>query len=183
VDINKVILSYTNTDGNDAFGVELSSNYRFTKWWKINSSFDLYNQKEQGVVGLENITVTNNAWNLRINNNFKASKNLRFQLFGMYRGANRNLQFDIKSMWKMDVGLRLNILKSKGTISARFNDIFNTMHFGFKATNPYPSTGQFHWESQTFRVSFLYNFGSKKNKSRSRKNRNINGGQQGGGFI
>jgi len=183
VDINKVILSYTNTDGNDAFGVELSSNYRFTKWWKINSSFDLYNQKEQGVVGLENITVTNNAWNLRINNNFKASKNLRFQLFGMYRGANRNLQFDIKSMWKMDVGLRINILKSKGTISARFNDIFNTMRFGFKATNPYPSTGQFHWESQTFRVSFLYNFGSKKNKSRSRKNRNINGGQQGGGFI
>jgi len=107
---------------------------------------------------------------------------LRFQLFGMYRGANKNLQFDIKPMWKIDFGARLNILKGKGSLSARINDIFDAMNFGFDSTRPYPQSGNFYWESQTAYIGFMYRFGGGKNKARHRKNRRDNE-KQSGGFI
>ncbi|MDH3321976.1 MAG: TonB-dependent receptor [Flavobacteriaceae bacterium] len=182
LDENKVILSYGNTDNNHAYGLEISGNYKFTDWWNMNSSFDLYHQTEKGLIGLEAIEVDNTTWNFRMNNNFEIVKNLRLQWFTMYRGANKNLQFDVEPMWKMDLGARLNIFDGKGTISARYSDIFNTMFFQFDSENPYPSNGEFHWESQTAYLGFSYRFGSGKNKKRSRKNRK-NGDKQGGGFI
>ncbi len=182
LDINKIILTFENTKNTSAYGVEISNNYRFTKWWRFNSSFDLYSQKENGIISGEAIEVTNTTWNFRANNSFKATKNLRFQLFGMYRGANKNLQFDIKPMWKIDFGARLNILKGKGSLSARINDIFDTMNFGFDSTRPYPQTGNFYWESQTAYIGFMYRFGGGKNKARHRKNRRDNE-KQSGGFI
>lgn len=182
LDPNKSILTFTNTDNTNAYGIELSTNYKFTKWWDINASFDLYNQTEKGLVGLEEIEVENTASNFRVNNNFKATKDLRFQLFGMYRGSNQNLQFKTKPMWKMDLGASYNLFEGKGTLSARYSDIFNSMFWGFDSDKPYPSTGQFNWESQTAYIGFSYRFGSNEAKSRARKNRNDNE-KQGGGFL
>jgi len=182
LDPNKVILTYANTDNNNAYGFEASTNYNFTKWWDANISFDIYNQTEKGVVALEELEVQNTTWNLRMNNNFKIVKSFRLQWFTMYRGANKNLQFEVDPMWKMDLGARLNIFDGKGTLSARYSDIFNTMFFSFKSENTIPSTGEFHWESQTAYIGFSYRFGSSKNKNRSRKNRKGND-KQGGGFL
>lgn len=182
LDPNKVILTYANTDNNNAFGFEASTNYNFTKWWDANISFDIYNQTEKGVVGFQELEVQNTTWNFRMNNNFKIVKNFRMQWFTMYRGANKNLQFDVEPMWKMDLGARLNLFDGKGTLSARFSDIFNTMKFSFKSEAPLPSSGSFYWESQTAYLGFSYRFGGGNNKKRSRKNRNGND-KQGGGFI
>ena len=57
------------------------------------------------------------------------------------------------------------------------------MKFAFKSENPYPSTGQFNWESRTAYLGFMYRFGSGKNKALSRKNRDNNEKQGGGGFL
>jgi len=182
LDVNKVILTYINSDNTNAYGFEASNNYRITKWWRVNSSFDLYSQKENGIVGGNLVSVTNTTWNFRANNDFKATKKLRFQWFSLYRGSNKNLQFNVNAMWKMDLGARLSILKGKGSLSLRFNDIFNSMHFGFDSTRPYPQNGKFYWESQSIYTGFSYRFGSGKNKSRNRKNRKGRD-KQGGGFI
>ncbi len=182
LDVNKIILTYINSDNTNAYGFEASNNYRITKWWRINSSFDLYSQKENGIVGGNQVSVTNTTWNFRANNDFKATKNLRFQWFGLYRGANKNLQFNVNPMWKMDLGTRLSIIKGKGSLSLRFNDIFNSMHFGFDSTRPYPQNGKFYWESQSIYAGFTYRFGGGKNKSRNRKNRKGND-KKGSGFI
>jgi outer membrane receptor protein involved in Fe transport len=182
LDENKVILSFNNTDDNSAYGFEASTNYNFTEWWDTNISFDIYNQTEKGVIGTEELEVQNVTWNFRMNNNFEIVKNLRLQWFTMYRGANKGLQFDNKPMWKMDIGARLNLFDGKGTLSARYSDIFNTMFWAFDTENPYPATGDFHWESQTWFIGFSYRYGSDKIKSRSRKNRNGNE-NSGGGFL
>ena len=120
---------------------------------------------------MEELEVDNTVWNFRMNNNFKVHKNLRLQWFTMYRGASSNLQFNVGSMWKMDFGARWNIIDGKGTISARVNDVFNTMFFSFDSDNPFPSAGEFHWENRTAYVGFSYRFGQGKNQARKRKNR------------
>mgnify|MGYP003735624607 FL=1 len=88
LDINKNILTYDNFDNTTAFGIELSSNFRPTKWWNFNASFDLYSRKQKGIaetltaptnvatvddIILETIEVDNLVWNFRMFNNFKAT--------------------------------------------------------------------------------------------------------------
>lgn len=182
LDPNKVILSHINSDHNNAFGFEISSNYKFAKWWSVNTGLDVYTMKERGVINGDNTEITNTNFNFRASNNFKVNKKLRLSLFGMYRGSHQNLQYNIDKMWKIDTGLRYTILKGKGSISARVSDIFNTMHFEFTAQNTLDQKGEFFWESQTAYIGFNYRFGNGKNKNRQRKQRNNNEKQGSGGF-
>ena len=86
-------------------------------------------------------------------------------------------------MWKVDAGASYNVLKGKGTISARENDIFNTMNFSFDGTKPYRQEGTFNWESQSVYLGFSYRFGGGKNKALKRKERDNNEKQGGGGMM
>ncbi|AOW21861.1 outer membrane beta-barrel family protein [Urechidicola croceus] len=183
IDEDKVLLSYTNTDSNNRYGLEASVNYKIAKWWRANASADLYVQKESGIANDNQLEVTNNAFNARISNSFTASKNLRFQLFAMYRGGGRSIQFETDPMTMVNAGASLNVLKGKGTVSFRVNDIFKGMRFKFKSENPYPSNGQFNWESRTAYLGFMYRFGGGENKARRRKSRDNNESQGSGGFL
>lgn len=185
---NRNILSYDNFDNNDAFGIESSANLKFTKWWSVNTSADIYFKTTKGTVqnattnALENAEADVTTFNARVNNSFTATKNLRFQLFGMYRGRDNGLQYVRKEMYKMDLGSSYNILKGKGTITVRYNDIFENMRFAFDGSIPYKQQGAFYWESQTFYVGFNYIFGGGKNRAMQRKQRDANETQGGGMF-
>ncbi len=183
LDIEKVEMSYYNTDSNDRYGVELSANYRFAKWWSMNASSDLYIQKETGVSNDENLEITNNSFNVRVSNSFTATKKLKFQLFAMYRGGGKDLQFEVDPMWMINTGASYTVLKGKGTLSFRVNDIFEGMKFKFNSTVPYNQVGEFRWESRTAYLGFAYRFGSGKNKAKRRKRRDSRETQGGSGFM
>ena len=183
------ILSFDNFDNNHAVGVEVSANLKFAKWWSVNASSDAYFKTVKGTVENGNTGVQERAqvdvtvFNVRMNNNFVATKDLRFNLFGMYRGKDLGLQYERKPMYKMDVGATYNLLKGKGSITARLNDVFNTMKFAFDGNIPYRQQGQFNWESRTVYLGFNYNFGGGKNKALQRKQRDANETQSSGGMI
>lgn len=182
-DSSKLILSYANLNDNNAYGFEISGNLDFKKWWSANISFDAYNKKTKGIVANEFVEVDVTTFNTRISNTFKPSKNLRLQLSGMYRGRDLGLQFERQPMWKIDMGSSYTVLKGSGTITARFSDIFNTMHFAFEGSKPRKQQGQFNWESQSAYVGFNYRFGSGKNKAIQRKQRDKNETQGSGGLL
>ena len=187
--VNRNILSYANFDNNNAYGIESSANLKFTKWWSANASADIYFKTAKGTIqnantnALENAEVDVTTFNARINNSFTATKDLRFQLFGMYRGKDKGLQYDRKAMYKMDFGATYNILKGKGTITARYNDVFENMRFAFDGKIPYRQQGAFYCESQTFYVGINYIFGGGKNRALARKQRDANETQGGGGMF
>lgn len=198
LDLNKVILTYDNFDDTSAYGLEISSNYKATKWWNFNISFDLYSQTQRGVterlledtatatpddIVTEEFEVDNTAWNFRMNNSFIVNKKLTFQLFGFYRGQNRTVQVDIDPMYFINMGARYNFLDGKATFSANFNDVFNTMRFGFEGERPFPQNGKFFWESQNVYVGLSYRFGSGKNRSVQRKRRDSNTKSNSGGIL
>ncbi len=197
----RIILTHDNFDNTSAYGVEVSANYRPTKWWSINGSFDFYSQTQKGIaenikdgVLIENATVAdietnvtevdNAAWNFRMFNNFKATKSLSFTAFGFYRGKNKTLQFDIKPMYFVNLGMRYSFLEgNRATFGFNYNDIFNTMRFAFKGARPFAQTGEFNWESNTWNVSLNYRFGGSKFRAKSRKRRDNNEKSGSGGFI
>ena len=83
----------------------------------------------------------------------------------------------------MDIGSRYTLLDNKMSISLRFNDVFNTMEYGFSSLNPYPSQGVFSWESQSLYFGINYMFGGGKNRAMQRKQREDNTKQGGGGMF
>lgn len=198
LDLNKLILGYRNFDNTSAYGLEVSGNYNPFKWWSINGSFDLYQQTQRGLTELlpannpspseediivQEVEVDNTAWNLRMNNSFKATEKLTFQLFAFYRGANKDLQINMKPMYFINTGARYTFADGKGTFSLNFNDVFNTMRFAFNGRLPYVQNGQFNWESQNVYAGVSYRFGSGKNRAVERKRRDDNTKQSGGGIL
>lgn len=199
LDFDKTILTYDNFDTTTAYGVELSSNYRPTKWWNFNASFDLYSQTQTGFtetlntpegqepmlsdIDVSKIEINNLAWNFRMNNNFKVTKKLTLSAFGMYRSSQKGLQFKRKPMYFVNTGLRYSFLDDMATFSFNYNDIFNTMKFRFEGQRPYPSVGQFNWESNTWSIGLSYRFGGGKYRALQRKNRDNDEKSGSGGFI
>lgn len=187
------IMTFRNFDNNFAFGFELSANYKITKWWDIQPAVDFSSIRQKGAVSIinpdtdefefTNREVTASALNARMNSNFRATKSLRFLIFGFYRSGVRGLQFKSQDMYKIDAGGRYSFLKDKAVLSVRVNDIFNWQYFGFDGDAPYPQTGQFGWESRSVYIGFNYSFGAGKNRTLQRKQRDNNTQQGGGGFF
>ncbi|MCP1995955.1 TonB-dependent receptor domain-containing protein [Flavobacterium sp. HSC-61S13] len=191
---NAMIMSYDNFDNNSAYGFEISANYRLTSWWDIQPALDFSSLSQKGLIAIKNETtsqldyiqreVNANAFNARLNSNFKVTNNFRLNLFGFYRGPVDGIQMNSKEMYKIDAGARYSMLKNKLTFSLRVNDIFDTMKFAFDSQYPFPQKGQFYWESQNVYFGVNYIFGGSKNKAMQRKYRedNTKQGSAGGMF-
>ncbi len=197
-DFNRLILTDENFDNTSSYGFELSTNYRPTKWWMINGSFDLYSQTQKSIserltvspeiatendIVLESVEVDNVAYNFRIFNNFSVNKNLAFTAFGFYRGKNKSIQFDVKPMYFVNLGMRYTFLDNKATFSFNYNDVFNTMKFAGDAYRPFRQDIEFNWESNTWNVGLNYRFGGGKYRAKSRKQRDNDEKSGSGGFL
>ncbi len=190
---NAMIMSYDNFDNNSAYGFELSANYRLTTWWDIQPAVDFSSLSQKGLIAIKNPVsekldfmereVDANAFNARLNSNFKVTKNFRLNLFGFYRGPVDGIQMNSKEMYKIDAGARYSMLNNKLTFSLRVNDIFDTMKYAFDSEYPFPQKGQFHWESQNVYFGVNYLFGGSKNKAMQRKYREDNTKQGSGGGM
>lgn len=177
-----LLLTFANFDTNDSYGVEFSTNYKFTDWWSTNTSLELYGQTLKGVAGTEFIEIDNKAYTFRTNHNFKATESLSFSLFAFYRSKNRDLQLDMDPMYFMNLGARYSFLKDdKATLSLNFNDVFNTQEFSVYDGRPFKQEGRFKGETQNVYLGFSYRFGGGKNRAFKRKNRDEN--ETGGGGI
>lgn len=188
------IMSFANFSHNNAYGFELSSNYKINSWWDVQPAIDFSSISQQGLVAVlrdgsdtefdyVNRKITANAFNARINSNFKATKNLSFLLFGFYRGAVNGVQNNSHEMYKIDSGARYSMLNNRLTASVRFNDMFKTMRYAFDSRNPFPQSGKFTWESRTVYIGLNYMFGQGKNRAMQRKQREDNTKQGGGGLF
>ena len=195
---NRIILTYDNFQNTTAYGFELSSSYRPTKWWSINASFDLYSQNQKGIAERIDPTLTNPTesdiisekaevdnviWNFRMFNNFKASQKLTFTAFGMYRGKDTGLNFERDPMYFVNLGARYSFLENnKATFSLSFNDVFNTQKIAIVSERPFLQTAEFKPEFRTVSVGLSYRFGAGKYRAKSRKRRDNDEKSGSGGF-
>ncbi|WP_406684262.1 TonB-dependent receptor [Seonamhaeicola sp. MEBiC1930] len=194
---NRFILTFDNFGNTSAYGLELSSNYRPTKWWSLNASFDLYSQTQKGIAERidptlpnpieddiieETVEVENTILNFRVFNNFKVSKKLTFTAFAMYRGKNTGLNFEMDPMYFANLGMRYAFLNNKATLGLSFNDVFNTQKIGIVSERPYLQEANFSPEFRTFSLNFNYRFGDGKYRAKSRKRRDNDEKQVQGGL-
>ncbi|NNE30765.1 MAG: TonB-dependent receptor [Winogradskyella sp.] len=194
----RVILTNDNFDNTSAYGVEISSNYRPTKWWSLNASFDLYVRKQTGFaesldptinnptesdIIVSDVEVTNTIYNFRVFNNFKVTKSLSLSAFAMYRGPDTGLNFEMEPMYFVNLGLRYNFLdEDRATFSLNFNNVLDTQEIAIVSERPFRQTVSFEPEFKTIFAGLSYRFGGGKYRAKSRKQRD-NNEKEGGGFM
>jgi len=196
--LDRSILTFQNFSSTDLYGIELSSNYKPTKWWSFNTSFELYKRTQKGITeAFENPTgtptvddiitqvteVDNIAWNVRMSNNFTITKDLTFSAFGLYRAKNKGIQFESEPLYFVNLGARYTLWEGRGTFSVNYNDVLDSMKFAFSGNTPYPQSGEFKNESNTIYVGLSYRFGGSNYRAKSRKNRDDNTSSGGGGIF
>lgn len=127
--------TYYNLTHNESYGMEFILSQPITQWWNINANYSYYYTKLHGdvVPGADAGT----AWTAKLTSNFNIAKIASIQVSGNYRspqimagGMGRHgvggAQGRSDQMYWFDLGARVNVLKSRGTITLRVSDIFNT---------------------------------------------------------
>ncbi|RZN82176.1 MAG: TonB-dependent receptor [Winogradskyella sp.] len=194
----RVILTNGNFDTTYAYGFELSSSYRPIKWWSINASFDLYNQKQKGIaesidptltnpvegdINVNTVEVDNLVYNFRVFNNFKITKKLSVSAFGLYRGKETGLNFEVDPIYLVNLGMRYSFLQdNRATFSLNFNNVFDTQEISVLSERPFRQQVNFEGEFKTIFAGLSYRFGGGKYRAKSRKRRD-NDEKSGGGFL
>ncbi len=180
---DKQVFSYSNYKNAKSYGIECSGSFKLKKWWSLRPNASYYIQNSTGVINTRLEHVENKKLTAKLSNSFSATKNLKLQLSGLYRGQSETIQFLVKPFYMINIGANLTILKGDGSISLRGNDIFNTFRYKFTSLNPLPSRGSYELEYNSIYLEFSYSFGSGKNRERERKYREENETQGSGGLM
>ena len=92
-------------------------------------------------------------------------KKLDFQASIDYRSPRKTTQGRTKSMYNVDAGLAMDVLKGNGTITFSCKDIFNTRKWrSIIEEDDYYSESEFQWRSRQFILGFSYRLNQKKKK-------------------
>ena len=188
-----IIDSYANSNFSEAIGGEITIRNNFGKNIELTTNVNLYNSKvdasnvEEGLVNKqftwfwkENLAVRLPAnFRLQVSAEYRSrtafspsSGNRRFRGFG---GSSNTAQGYSLPNWFMNVSLRKDIMKRKGSISASIQDVFATRFRGNHSESPFfIQDSESRRPAQVVRVNFSYRFGKTDMSLFKRKNMNIN---------
>ncbi len=171
------ITSPINIASEDRYGMEFSFNYDLFKWWKLNNSFNFYQNSLNGNgVGEDS---KNSSWTTRLNSRIKLPGKIDWQTTANYRGPRENLQSKNKGVISINLAFSKDILKDKGTLSLNVSDLLNSRKRISNSRISASTTrySEFQWRERQIRLNFTYRLNQKKKRSPQRNN---NGGNDGG---
>jgi outer membrane receptor protein involved in Fe transport len=166
-----------NTDINLAsrrsYGVELVASQTFLKIWKVNGNVSGFRSVLTGTNEGTNLNNQNFSWTARLNSILTLWKGLDFQFSANYRSPILLSQGTMEAVYFTEMALKKDVLRKKGTITFRLNDIFNTQEFTVtQAGENFRSDNYRKRQSRIAFVGFSYRFGDMggQNKKRDRRN-------------
>ncbi len=109
-----------------AMGVEVSSTYAFTSWWKFDFNFNYFHAEIDGSNIVETYKATTYSWFTRQTSRFTLPKSLDIQVRGNYEAPQNTAQGKRKALYYMDLSMSKDVLSGRGTITLNVLDVFNT---------------------------------------------------------
>ncbi len=174
-------VSFYNLTRQDVYGVETSLNFepKQINWYSLRLSGN-YNYSKV-TENDSDVQLNNNKFSLfsgNVMNNFRTKSGFGGQLNLNYQGPLATYIGEIKAMWGLNANVSQRILKNKGSVYIRANDMFNT--YGLNAqvddANRFRKI-QLDWPSQMAFIGFNYSFGNMKNQGRRKMERRDDQGE------
>jgi outer membrane receptor protein involved in Fe transport len=193
-----VVNTWINASKMFVAGLELTSRNKITKFWDLNSNFNLFTSKIEvpGQASPDQFP----SYSVKLNNTFKLPKNFSLQLSGdymskmvsgpggrnsggggggmmMFGGSNTASQGFIRPNYGIDAGVRFEFLKNRmASISLNVNDILGTRKYdAFSESVFFEQNIMRRRDPQVFRLNFSWRFGKFDASLFKRKNTKADG--------
>jgi len=177
---------FQNISRNEASGLELISQLNFSKKVDMTANANFFFRRFYGSEEFKIDPAKGFNWNVNAITNYRIRPNLSAQLRTEYRAPMVQAQGKSVEAFIVDAGLKLDVLKKKGTVNLNVRDLFNQRRWG-----GYTETAQFYreqenrWMRRMAMVSFTYRIGGMQNDAKKKGNNNDGGGNgefEEGGF-
>ncbi|MFN5793755.1 MAG: TonB-dependent receptor domain-containing protein [Bacteroidota bacterium] len=153
-----------NTGSEFIWRADLSKNFNFT------TNVNLYYTKLKGGSGEGELTNDNFNYNIKLISSSKLFNWIDLQVTGVYNARTILLQGYFAAIYGLDIGLKKDILKNKGSISLNVSDVFDTRRFEIytKAQN-FESLNKRKRETLIANLAFTYKIGQSDNSTNKKR--------------
>jgi outer membrane receptor protein involved in Fe transport len=171
--------SFVNIANSNQYGADLTVNIEPFKWWKNMINLKYFIQEMNGANLEGSLTNKSNGGLIRLTSNFKIFKTWDLQAIYSNMIWGVILQGRIIPVQALDLALRKDVLKGKGTINIRLSDVFDTRQFSIYSVGiGFEQTMVRKRESRFIMIGFSWRFGS--GKDATPKQKKIDDGMSGG---
>ncbi|MBS1772586.1 MAG: TonB-dependent receptor [Bacteroidetes bacterium] len=164
------------------YGLEVIGKAQILKAWDATLSFNFFQNEVHGANIDPLLNNSGASWYTKLNTNIKLPANFSIQINGNYEAPKVASQGTLQEVYWLDVAVRKNVLKGKGTFVVNVSDIFNTRKYTTVYDYPlYTQTTYRVRETRVGNFSFTYRFGkSDIGKDQPKGMNNSGGGRKGG---
>ena len=157
---NGVALTTPQNFGNGmTYGVEEILNFFPTKFWSVNTSVSVFDQKIDGNVISADVANEVVSWYGKMIHNFTISKTTKLQLIGAYNSPTAMPQGTRMSVYNIDLGFQTKVLKGKGGLGIVISDIFNMQKSGnIASASNFQLERTFKVDTRAIFITFAYSF-------------------------
>ena len=160
----------TNSENQQAYGVEQGIDVNLFKWWSINSGANLYRYTLRTLISSsEKKTQKVNTWDARFINNFNLKWDTRIQTVCYYRAPGVDAQGESQGFFTTNVAVSKTLLKGKGNLGLSVENIFNSIKFDYKVkSSTFDNKYNIVAEGPIVMLNFSYAFNNFQSKNRGR---------------
>lgn len=115
-----------NLNGENSFGLEISSDYRLREWWKLDFNVNFFHANIDGSNIQADYKVKTNSWLFRQTSRFTVGDGFDIQVRANYEAKQKTVQGLRKGIFFMDLSASKKILTDRGTLTLNVLDIFNS---------------------------------------------------------
>lgn len=156
--------------GEQAYGVEFTSQYNLAKWWKFDFNFNLFHAEIDG----SNIDKTykreTNSWFVRQTSRFSLPKGLDVQLRANYEAKQKTVQGTRLPLYYFDLSASKDILKGNGTLNFSILDVLNTRKFrNITEGTSFRTEGSSQFRRRQFNLTLNYRIKQSKGAGKGKK--------------
>lgn len=173
---------WQNISKNEASGLELISQLFFGKKVDVMANANFFYNKFYAEPQYEIKGSSGFNWNVNATTNYRIIPNLSAQLRTEYQAPRILAQGKSVSQYILDAGIKLDVLKKKGSVMFNARDLLNQRRWGgYTETAQFYRTHENRWMRRMFMVSFSYRFGKAPETKDNKKNQRqeFDGGGEG----
>lgn len=115
-----------NLNGENAFGLEFSADYKLTPWWKIDLNVNFFYADIDGRNIQPDFAATTYSWLLRQTSRFTLRNGLDIQFRGNYEARQKTAQGVRKGIVFFDFSVAKAVLNQRGNLVLNINDMLNS---------------------------------------------------------
>lgn len=180
---NATFMRWENVGSRNNAGFELVSKVNIFPWWDVTGNINLFYFKVNPNAAFDVKSTDGLSWNGNLTTNVKLANATSVQVRGDYRAPMNSLQGKMKAMHGVDVAVKQDVLKGKGTITFNVRDMFDSRLFGGDSYLPSQySDRYFRWSKRTFNLGFSYRFGIQDLSKSKRGNEDMSSDEGQGGY-